>query len=93
LDTQPAAETSALQSRIDTLVSTYNQYKQRLTQVNQERENILASLYKIEGALEALTDYKSTSELALQKESPKSDKENGEMVNATYTKPENDLEN
>jgi hypothetical protein len=93
-DTQSAAAQSPsnLDVRLQSLSNTHAQYRQKLSRLDQEREATIASLLKLEGALEALADLKSEPEFQNQTESTTSSetsseapKEESDIVDATFS--------
>lgn len=67
-DTQPLTSSEELSSRIDSLKSLHEKYVAQVQQLEKNREALVASVFKIEGALEALADFKGSIDISTQPE-------------------------
>jgi hypothetical protein len=78
-------DTQNLETRIQSLISLHGQYVQKRTEAIQNLENINASLLKLEGAIEALADFKSSTLGPKPEESTESNEEGEEIAEAEYS--------
>jgi hypothetical protein len=78
-----------LDLRLQDLTQLHSRYVNQLKSLDAQRENVVASIFKLEGAIEALADYKSTTFGEVSQEDAASNEEGEEAVDATYTESVN----
>lgn len=75
-DTQDTGPTdNSLQGRIDYLIKVHTQLRQQMSQLDQQREITASNILKTEGAIEALANFKSSTDTPEQMETTESSKE------------------